>query len=428
MRMLQQLAHGVLAASASFAIAGAPLHAQTIAITGGTVYPVSGPKIDKGTVIVRDGKIVAVGANIPIPAGATTVDATGKWVTPGLFDALTTLGLNENGGPQFSGGYDDGKATAADKISASFDAIDGVNPASTYFRPTTQEGITSVGVWPSDNWISGRGSIIDLTGGTVSQMLVKRGAGMFLNFDASASNTGSRGAMIGRLRELVDDARQYALRKPRYEANGTRAFAASRAQLEALQPVVAGTMPLMVVVDRASDILTVIALAKELRVKLVIMSGSEAWQVAKDIAAAKVAVMVGAMNNIPHSFDALGARQENAALLRAAGVAVSLIGNGPGDELSYNVRNIRQEAGNAVAYGMSWDDALRALTLAPADATGVADRIGSLSVGREANVVLWDGDPFEFTTRATAVYIRGTLQTGLSRQDELTNRYRTPPR
>ncbi|MEP6780327.1 MAG: hypothetical protein ABJC26_10585 [Gemmatimonadaceae bacterium] len=128
------------------------------------------------------------------------------------------------------------------------------------------------------------------------------------------------------------------------------------------------------------------------------------------------------------SFDALGARQENAALLRAAGVAVSLIGNGPGDELSYNVRDIRQEAGNAVAYGMSWDDALRALTLAPAEATDVAARIGSLSIGREVNIVLSDRDPFEFAMRGTAVYIRGALQTGLSRQDELTNRYRTPPR
>ena len=132
------------------------------------------------------------------------------------------------------------------------------------------------------------------------------------------------------------------------------------------------------------------------------------------------------MNNIPQSFDALGQRQENASLLRAAGVSVSLMGNGPGDPASFNVRNIRQEAGNAVAYGMTWEDALRAITLAPAEAFGVADRVGALRVGADADVVVWDGDPFEFATRATSVFIRGVLQTGTSRQDELTARYKAP--
>lgn len=405
-------------------IAPCDVQAQVIAITGGTVYPVTGPKIENGTVVITNGRITAVGSNVAVPAGATRVDATGKWVTPGLINAVTTLGLNEAGNPKSSGGYNDTRATVPDAISASFDVADGINPANTLIRPTTKDGITTVGVFPSGNWFSGRGAVMDLGGGSASLMLVKRGAGMYLQVDADASGTGARGAMFGRLRELLDDARQYRLRKAQYETGATRSFVASRAQLEALQPVLAGTMPLVAAVDRASDIRTVLDIAKTYNLKLILVSAAEAWEVASEIAAAKVPVMVGALNNIPGSFDALGQRQENAALLREAGVSVSLIGNGPGDPGSFNVRNIRQEAGNAVAYGMTWDDALRAVTFAPAEAFGVADQVGSLQVGRMANVVVWDADPFEFSTTATHVYIRGVLQSGASRQDELVARYR----
>jgi imidazolonepropionase-like amidohydrolase len=223
------------------------------------------------------------------------------------------------------------------------------------------------------------------------------------------------------------DAKAYGTRRLQYEAGNTRAFALPRRELEALQPVVAGTMPLVMAVDRVSDIRAALGLAREFGLKLVLAGVSEGWQVADEIAAAKVPVMVGAMNNIPQSFDALAASQENAARLRKAGVTVVLVNNGPADSDAYNVQNIRQEAGNAVAYGMSWDDALRAITLAPAEVMGVADRIGQLAAGREGNVVVWSGDPFEFTTTAERVYIRGRLQVGESRQDLLTKRYRTLP-
>jgi len=149
--------------------------------------------------------------------------------------------------------------------------------------------------------------------------------------------------------------------------------------------------------------------------------------VADKLAAAKVPVLTGAMNNIPQSFNALGSRQENAALLRKAGVTVALIGNGGGDEELFNVRNLRYEAGNAVAYGMSWDDALRAVTLSPAEAFGVADRVGALAPGLEANVVIWSGDPFEFATAAVHVLVRGREFTAPSRQDLLIQRYRMLP-
>ena len=138
--------------------------------------------------------------------------------------------------------------------------------------------------------------------------------------------------------------------------------------------------------------------------------------------------MAGAMNNIPSSFSTLGHRQENLALLRSAGVQVVIIGDGGGvGEDNYNARNVRYEAGNAVAYGMKWDEALKAITLAPAEVMGVADKVGSLQMGREADVVVWSGDPFEFATVAEHVYVRGVEHTELTRQEELTNRYKNKP-
>jgi imidazolonepropionase-like amidohydrolase len=161
---------------------------------------------------------------------------------------------------------------------------------------------------------------------------------------------------------------------------------------------------------------------------MIIGGGAEAWMVADELAAAKVGVLTGAMNNIPRNFNMLGSRQENAALLRAKGVEVALIGNaGGGDEEQFNVRNIRYEAGNAVAYGMKWDDALRAITLTPAELFGVGDRLGSLQAGRDANVVVWSGDPFEFATRAEHVFVRGKEYHDVSRQDLLMQRYKQLP-
>jgi imidazolonepropionase-like amidohydrolase len=184
----------------------------------------------------------------------------------------------------------------------------------------------------------------------------------------------------------------------------------------------------MVAVDRASDIEAALALAAEYRLKLIISGGAEAWEVAPKLASAKVPVLTGAMNNIPSSFAALGTRQDNAALLRKAGVDVAIIGNaGGGDEEAFNVRNLKYEAGNAVAYGLPWDEALRAVTLAPAELLGVADKVGSLRPGREANVVVWSGDPFEFSTRVEHVLVRGRESNEVTRQQMLMDRYRTLP-
>lgn len=418
--MTRAAALGVVSALVCAATAGA----QTIAITGGTVYPVSGPKIEHGTVLITNGKVAAVGANVTIPAGVTRIDATGKWVTPGLFNAATTLGLAE--GNPGSGGYNDSHAKGEKGVSASFNAWEGMNPASTFIPPTRKDGITTVMVAPSrGNLIGGRAAVIDLNGETVASMLVKGPVAMVAELGEGGE---ARAETFAHLREVLSDAKVYGLRKAAYDNGAIRTLAASREDLEALAPVVAGTMPIIISANRASDIRAALGIAKQFGLKLVIEGGAEAWEAAKEIAAAHVPVMAGAMNNIPGSFSTLGHRQENLAILKGAGVLVIIVGDGGGlGEDNYNARNVRYEAGNAVAYGMTWDDALKAVTLVPAEVLGVSDRVGSLQIGKEADVVVWSGDPFEFATVAEHVYVRGVENLERTRQEELTDRYKTKP-
>lgn len=417
---------GVVAALAAVVLAApASSGAQTIAITGGRVFPVSGAPIDNGTVLIRDGSIVAVGASVAIPADAQRIDATGKWVTPGLVNASTQLGVVEIGAIADTR---DVNARGREGIAAAFTVWEGFNPASALIAPARNEGITSVVVAPGGGLISGQAAMIDLLPGSVSDVLVRGPVAMIAQIDnPGRASTGARGELLLRLREVLDDARLYARRRADFERNQTRDFAVSRLDLEALQPVLAGTLPLVIGADRASDIEAALKLADDYDLRIMIAGGAEAWLVADKLAAAKVPVLTGAMQNIPGGFTTLGLRQENAGLLRRAGVEVVLVGNGPGDPDTFNVRNIRQEAGNAVAYGMTWDDALRAVTLTPAQVFGLGERMGSLQAGRTANVVVWSGDPFELSTVAEHVFIRGRAMDGDSRQDMLVRRYRQLP-
>jgi imidazolonepropionase-like amidohydrolase len=271
--------------------------------------------------------------------------------------------------------------------------------------------------------------MLHLIEGSAADMVLRSPVAMVGQIESpQQANAQSRGELMVRLREVLDDARTYARRKAEFERAQTRPFAASRLDLEALGPVVDGRLPLLLEIDRSSDIESAIKLARDYNLKLIISGGAEAWMVADKLAAARVPVLTGAMNNIPGSFASLGTRQENAGLLRRAGVTVAIIGNaGGGDEEAFNVRNVRFEAGNAIAYGMNRDDALRAITLTPAEIFGVADRIGSLQDGKDADVVVWSGDPFEFASQPEHVFIRGREVTARTRQDLLEQRYKTLP-
>ena len=416
----------ILGAICATLAAAAALPAQTVAIVGGTVYPVSGPAIQNGTVLMRDGKIVAVGANVTVPSDAVRIDASGKIVTPGFIDASTDLGLVEIGGEPSTR---DANARGTAGIAASFRSWDGLNSESVLWAPTRNEGVTSVVVVPGGGMIAGQAAIVDLVNGTAAQMIRRAPVAMYAQIDEPrGAQTNARGELIGKLRNLIEDVKFYQVHRADYDRSASRELSAPRADLEAMIPVVEGRMPLAIDANRVDDIEAALRLAKEYNLKIIITGGAEAWLAASDLAAAHVPVITGAMNNIPTSFSTLNQRQENLDILSKAGVPVAIIGNnGDGDEEQFNVRNVKYEAGNAVSYGMSHDAALRAVTLTPAELFGVADRVGSLQAGRDANVVVWSGDPFEFSTRVEHVYIHGQDVISPSRQDMLTERYKTLP-
>ncbi len=356
------------------------LLAQTIALTGGTVFPVAGPKLEHATVLIRDGRIVAVGANVAVPPDATRIDATGKWITPGLIDGGNQMGLTEIGAVRET----NDAAVRNDTVAASFNVAEGINPASTLIPITRMAGVTTALAAPAEGLIRGQAVLIDLDGATIEAMLVKSPVAM------------------------VAEAQMHPL-------------AAPATDLQALGAVVRGELPLIVVANRRSDIETALRIAREYHLKLILAEGAEAWQVADAIARAGVPVLVQPLDNIP-SYDGLGVRYENAALLAKAGVKVALL-----ETDTHNARNLRQQAGNAVSNGMTWDQALRAVTLSPAEIFGVADRYGSLAAGKVADVVVWSGDPFEFATAVEHVFIRGREIPLRSRQTELLERYRKLP-
>jgi len=394
------------------------LLAQTIAITGGTVYPVSGPKIENATVIIREGRIAAVGANVAVPSGATRIDASGKWVTPGLINGAGQMGLREISSVQNTnearlGGND---------VAAAFNVLEGINPASTLIGVNRIEGVTTTLAVPNGGLIWGQAALIDLDGNTIEAMRVKAPAAMVADLSEGAKEAGggSRAGVAQRLRRVFNDALEYS-RRASYQRAQNEPLAASAADLEALLPVLRGQLPMIVVANRRSDIETALRIGREYKLKMILGGAAEGWMIPSEIAAAGVPVLVEPLANLP-SFDALGIRYENAAMLAKGGVKVALL-----ETATENTRNLRQQAGNAVATGMTWDQALRAVTLTPAEVFGVADRYGSIEAGKVANLVVWSGDPFEFSTGVEHVFIRGREIPLRSRQTELLERYKTLP-
>jgi imidazolonepropionase-like amidohydrolase len=416
-RRLKRL--GGIAIGLALALSSSHASAETVAITGGKVYPVSGPAIENGTVVIVDGKITAVGTNVPVPAGARTIDAHGKWVTPGFIHSSTALGVVEVDAVASS---NDDSPKGAHGVAAAFRVWDALNPASELWAPARQGGVTAVVVAPSGDFVSGQAALVETLQGPATGMVRKAPVGMVVDLtNLESAEASARGEVLLRLRDLLDDAAAFGKGQSAYESNQLRALAARKSDLVALQPVLAGTLPLIVHVERAADIQALLALARERSLRVIVQGGAEAWKVANDLAAAKVPVLTGGLGNLPENFDQLGATLENASRLRKAGVAVAMTTDGGNN---FFVRLIRQHAGNAIANGLPWDEALRAVTLTPAEIFGVADTMGSLQPGRQADVVVWDGDPFEFATRAEHVFVRGQESTERSREQMLTDRYK----
>ena len=397
-----------------------PPAGETIAITNARILPVSGPAIERGTVVIQGGRIAAVGATVPMPAGARVIDAAGKIVTPGWLDAGVQTGIVEI--PSSAEGTAD-ESTTDTRVSAAFTVTDSFNGNSTVIPVTRIEGITRTLVTPAStgNVFVGQAAVMDLTGDQVPEAVTKAPAAMvaLMGEGGAAVAGGSRSTAILRMREMLEDARDYAANRTAFNTAQRREYVRSRLDLEALQPVLKGQEPLVVQANRASDLLAAVRLAREFNVKLVLMGGAEAWMVADQLSAAHVPVVIKALTDIP-SFDSLGAPLENPARLSKAGVTLALATFD-----THNSRTLRQEAGNAIAYGLSRDAALEAVTLTPARLWGVADRVGSLEPGKDADVVVWSGDPFELTTGPEHVFIKGREMPPDTRQTELLKRYRT---
>ena len=408
----------VLGLAALAVLAAAPaLDAQIVAIEGGRVLPISGPPIEPGTVLIRDGRIAEVGAGVAVPAGAERVDATGRWVTPGLVHAATRLGLIEISSVT---GTSDG-AESGDVLSASFNVLEGVDPDSELIEVARAGGVTTVLSLPTGGVVSGQAVTLDLAGATVEEMRIDSPAAVVIQLgeSAAAAAGGSRAAVMALLRNAFEEARTWRDETPRFRP-WERDTAASPADLEALAAPLAGEIPVVATANRLSDIENALRLARDYDLRLVIRGGDEAWRIAGRLAAEGVPVLVDPFANNP-SYDGLRARLDNAALLEAAGARVVIAGDG-----THLAGNLRFMAGNAVANGMSWDGALRAITLSAAEALGIDDRYGSLDAGKVANVVIWNGDPLELSSVPERLWIRGRETTTESRHTRLLERYLSP--
>jgi imidazolonepropionase-like amidohydrolase len=412
---------GVLAAPPGIAADRAPV----VAIVHAQVYLPDGRKpLTEGTVLLGDGKVLAVGAGIAIPQGARVVDGRGKVVTPGLIEARADVGVVDvDLEPQ----SDDTDVRTT--MTPALRMLDGYNPRSALVEITRAAGVTSVVVSPRGGILGGQAAFVDLAGDTVADATVRPVLAQFAHVDESTAqtSTGTRGAMWLVLREALDDARFYAAHKAAYDANGARQLSLHRSGLEALVPVVLGQEPLVVEAHRASDIEAVLRLADELKLKIVLAGASEGWMLADELARRKLPVLVNPIEDLPDTFDRLHSRPDNAAILWRAGVNVVLTTWGGGDRFTvHQPRLLWQHAGNAVRFGMDHDAAIRAVTQAPADAFGLKG-YGRIEPGAVANVAVWSGDPLQTSSRVEHVWVRGREQSLVTRQTLLLERYRKLP-
>ena len=395
---------------------------QTMAIRGGQVHTTPGTVVEDATILIRNGVVERVGKGLAIPAGVPVIDAAGKVVTAGFIESSTMLGLVEVTleASSFEGGFPDDDE-GRDVVFAAYRASDGYNSVSVGIPIARAEGVTSAVATPRGGLVSGSSGWFSLRDGQTPDVTIKTPLAMYANLGEESLGTakGSRGLALLRLRELLDDARTYSRSKASYERNQSRQFAASRLDLEALIPVVQGRLPLVVRVNRSSDILAALAMAREFGLRLIIEGGVEAWMVAGELARARVGVILDPARNLPERFEQVHVRDDAVKILADAGVTVVIATMAE----AYAVATLRQLAGMAVADGLTHDQALAAVTTAPAALFGV-DR-GTIAAGRAADIVVWSGDPFELSSHAEHVIIAGKEESIRTRQTLLLERYRT---
>lgn len=418
-----------LAASAAALVAASSAAAQDVFITNARVVIGDGSDpVDGASVLVRGGSVVAAGSNVAAPQGVPSVDAGGRWVTPGLFATITSLGLSDVDGV---GESNDVRAGGA-PFTASLDASQVINPNSQNILVHRAAGITRAAstTLPSGSIFGGQGAIIDLDGDASPVMRARAFQMVDLSERGGRIAGGSRVAAHVLLRASLREAQALAGRSgvpATTEITKGDAVMLGRFDAEALVPVVTGRQKLYVAVERAADIRAVIALRSEFpRLDIVLVGASEGWLVASEIAAAGVPVIANGLNDLPQTFEQLAATQSNIGRMKAAGVIVAV-----NADAAQNPRRLSQIAGNLVALakvpgasGLSWGEAFAAISSVPAAISGFAGRAGVLKSGAVGDVVIWDGDPLEVGTVPAKVFINGVEQNLDNHQSGLRNRYK----
>lgn len=397
-----------------------------IAIRGATIYPVSGPPIPNGTVVIEQGRIRAVGQNgsAAIPPQATIIPGEGLHLYPGMIDAGTVLGLAELESARETQDYREGGDFQPD-----LRAGVAVNADSELIPVTRANGVTTVVTRPTGGVVAGQGALINLAGWTPREMAVMDPIALFVEFPAPPRfSFGDRdqSAFLGRglakkqRDEKVRRLRELFAQAMAYDAGRKSGHAAANPRLEAVVPYARGERPVVIQAYRKPEIMEAVKLADDLKLKVVLSGATDAWRVVDELKKRDVPVVVGPVMSLPTDReDRFDSAYSNPAKLHAAGVRFCIRTNG-----GSNVRNLPYEAAMAVSYGLPADDGLKSVTLYPAQILGVADQLGTIDVGKRANLVLTTGDLLQVTSQVQAVFIDGRPLEPTSKQTRLYDRYR----
>jgi imidazolonepropionase-like amidohydrolase len=415
--------------------------ASSYAIVHGKVVTLVGAAIENGTVIIREGKIAAVGANIEIPAGAQVIDATGLEVSPGLFDPVTQMGLSEISAIGVTV-----DTTETGKYNPEVIAATAVLASSEHIRVTRAAGITEVLAVPAsnsffsgagDDIIGGQATAMHLAGWTISDLLIQKSVAMVLNWpqiDVHATDPAAATAkpktfseakeeyqkQVDELTDWFERARHYS----QVQQKNPAARFDRDVKLEALVPVVRGELPLLVFADKARDIRNAVEYCEKQKLKMVLGGGLEAWKVKDLLRSKNIAVVLRPTLTYPvDEDDPYDRLLTQPAELVAAGVKIAF-----GSFDNSFARRLGQQAANAVAHGLPYDEALRAVTIAPAEIFGLSDRLGTLESGKVANVIVSNGDPLELTTDVRYLFIKGQLTSTDNKQKALYEKYLNRPK
>lgn len=411
-------------ANASDTIPAAP-QTKPIAIKGATIHPVSGPDIPNGTIVFENGKITALGTDAAIPSGADVIEANGKHVYPGLINANTVLGLVEIGAVRSTVDVEEAGA-----LNPNVRSITSVNPDSELIPVARAAGVLTALSVPEGGIISGQSAVLRLEGWTPEEMTVLSPAAMHLRWPNLTIDRRPRARKSVKDQQKEIEKAQKQLREAFQVA---RAYWQARKnpgpdfktdlRWEALMPVFDGKLPLLVHASVLSQIQAALAWAKEMQLKIVLVDGDDAWRVAAQLKESDVPVILGPATSLPpRRDDDYDSAWSSAAKLQQAGVKFCIASNGRGAET--NERNVGYEAGLAAGYGLPKEEALKAVTLYPAQILGVADKLGSLEKGKAATLIVTNGDPLDFPTQVETAFIDGRKIDLSNRQTRLRDKYR----